>query len=123
VLATSTYPGTSGGGAHPGRHRGQAWESIHLPGRHHQGIRVGEALCHRKERFGPLELLVTDAGLDDFMPLQQTVEQHYHSHYDVNALGVNLVVKETVKYINKKHGCILNISSLSSTHRHESDLV
>jgi 3-oxoacyl-[acyl-carrier protein] reductase len=66
---------------------------------------------------------VTNAGLDDFMPLQQTAEQHYHSHYDVNALGVNLVVKETVKYINKKHGCILNISSLSSTHRHESDLV
>jgi len=32
-------------------------------------------------------------------------------------------MKEAVKYIEKKHGCILNIGSLSSTHPHEGDLV
>jgi short-subunit dehydrogenase len=32
-------------------------------------------------------------------------------------------VKEAVKYIDKKDGCILNIGSLSSTHPHEGDLV
>jgi 3-oxoacyl-[acyl-carrier protein] reductase len=76
-----------------------------------------------KERFGRLDVLVNNAGLDDFMSLEQVTEQHFHSHYNVNVLGVILVVKEAVEYIDKKQGCILNIGSLSGTHPHHGDLV
>jgi 3-oxoacyl-[acyl-carrier protein] reductase len=84
-----------------------------------------------KERSGRLDLLVNNAGLDDFMSLEQVTEQHFHSHYNVNALGVILgskellyfgclgdvcLVKKAAKHIDKKQGCILNIGSLSSTH-------
>jgi 3-oxoacyl-[acyl-carrier protein] reductase len=84
---------------------------------------VEKLFATTKERFGRLDILVNNAGLDDFMPLQQITEEHFHSHYNVNVLGLILVVKEAVKYIDQKHGCILNIGSLSSTHPHEGDLV
>jgi 3-oxoacyl-[acyl-carrier protein] reductase len=57
------------------------------------------------------------------MPLQQVTEQHFHSHYNVNVLGVILVVKEAVKYIDKTQGSILNIGSLSTTRSYQGDLV
>jgi 3-oxoacyl-[acyl-carrier protein] reductase len=84
---------------------------------------VEKLFAAAKKHFGRLDILVNNAGLDDFMPLQQITEEHFHSHYNVNVLGVLLAVKEAVKYIDKKHGCILNIGSLSSTHPHEGDLV
>jgi len=84
---------------------------------------VEKLFAATKERFGRLDVLVNNAGLDDFMPLEQVTEQHFRSHYNVNVLGVILVVKEAIKYIDKKHGCILNIGSLSSTHPHQGDLV
>jgi 3-oxoacyl-[acyl-carrier protein] reductase len=84
---------------------------------------VEKLFAATKERFGRLDVLVNNAGLDDFMSLEQVTEQHFHSHYNVNVLGVILVVKEAVKYIDKKPGCILNIGSLSSTHPHQGDLV
>jgi 3-oxoacyl-[acyl-carrier protein] reductase len=46
--------------------------------------------------------LVNNAGLDDFVPLQQVTEHHFHNHYNVNVLGVILAVKEAVEYIDKK---------------------
>jgi 3-oxoacyl-[acyl-carrier protein] reductase len=84
---------------------------------------VEELFAATKEHYGRLDILLNNAGLDDFMPLQQTTEEHFHSHYNVNVLGLILAVKEAVKYLDKKHGCILNIGSLSSTHSHEGDLV
>ena len=84
---------------------------------------VEKLFAATKERFGRLDLLVNNAGLDDFMPIEQVAEQHFHSPYNVNVLGVILVVKEAVKYIDKKQGCILNIGSLSSTRPHQGDLV
>jgi 3-oxoacyl-[acyl-carrier protein] reductase len=83
---------------------------------------VEKLFAATKERFGGLDVLVNGAGLDDFMPLEQVTEQHFHSPFNVNVLGVILVVKEAVKYIDKRQGCILNIGSLSSTHPH-GDLV
>jgi 3-oxoacyl-[acyl-carrier protein] reductase len=77
---------------------------------------VEKLFAATKERFGRRDLLVNNAGLDDFMSLEQVTEQHFHSHYKVNALGVILVVKKAAKHIYKKQGCILNIGSLSSTH-------
>jgi 3-oxoacyl-[acyl-carrier protein] reductase len=59
---------------------------------------------------------VNNAALDDFVPLKQITEEHFHSHFEVNVLGMLLAVKEAVKYMEKNDGCILNISSLSSTH-------
>src|SRR5260221_705529 len=77
---------------------------------------VEELFTAANERFGGIDILVNNAALDDFVPLKQITEEHFHSHFEVNVLGMLLAVKEAVKYMEKNHGCILNISSLSSTH-------
>jgi 3-oxoacyl-[acyl-carrier protein] reductase len=40
---------------------------------------------------------VNNTALDDFVPLNQITEEHFHSHFEVNVLGVLLAVKEAVK--------------------------
>jgi 3-oxoacyl-[acyl-carrier protein] reductase len=77
---------------------------------------VEQLFTAANERFGRIDILVNNAALDDFVPLNQITEEHFHSHFEVNVLGMLLAVKEAVKYMEKNNGCILNISSLSSTH-------
>jgi len=77
---------------------------------------VEQLFTAANERFGRIDILVNNAALDDFVPLNQITEEHFHRHFEVNVLGMLLAVKEAVKYMEKNNGCILNISSLSSTH-------
>ena len=77
---------------------------------------VEQLFTAANERFGRIHILVNNAALDDFVPLNQITKEHFHSHFEVNVLGMLLTVKEAVKYMEKNDGCILNISSLSSTH-------
>jgi 3-oxoacyl-[acyl-carrier protein] reductase len=77
---------------------------------------VEELFTAANERFGRIDILVNNAALDDFVPLKQITEEDFHSHFEVNVLGMLLAVKEAVKYMEKNDGCIFNISSLSSTH-------
>jgi 3-oxoacyl-[acyl-carrier protein] reductase len=72
---------------------------------------VEELFAATKEHYGRLDILLNNAGLDDFMPLEQITEEHFHSHYNVIVLGLILAAKEAVKYLEKKHGCILQHSS------------
>jgi 3-oxoacyl-[acyl-carrier protein] reductase len=80
-------------------------------------------LLPQRNASAGLDILVNNAGLGDFMPLERITEEHFHRHYNVNVPGVILVVKEAVKYMDKRNSCILNIGALSSTHSHEGDLV
>jgi 3-oxoacyl-[acyl-carrier protein] reductase len=68
------------------------------------------------DRFGGLDILVNNAGVNEKAPLQQVTEEHFHKHFNVNVLGMLQVSREASQYLEAKHGCILNISSLTSTH-------
>jgi 3-oxoacyl-[acyl-carrier protein] reductase len=68
------------------------------------------------ERFGGLDVLVNNAGLNEKAPLQQVTEEHFHKHFNVNVLGLLQTSREAALYLEDSHGCILNISSLTSIH-------
>ena len=54
-----------------------------------------EDFCGTLRTFvGLTQILVNNAALDDFVPLNQITEEHFHSHFDVNVLGMLLAVKE-----------------------------
>jgi 3-oxoacyl-[acyl-carrier protein] reductase len=82
-------------------------------------VRVASAVkrlfAETNERFGHVDILVNNAALDDFVPLGHITEEHYRSHFDINVFGLLLMAKEAAQHL-PRHGCILNISSLSSTH-------
>jgi 3-oxoacyl-[acyl-carrier protein] reductase len=68
-----------------------------------------------KAKLGKPNILVNNAGVYRFGPLESLTEQDFHSHFDTNVLGVILVIQEAVKAFGGAGGSIINISTISST--------
>src|SRR5277367_751533 len=68
-----------------------------------------------KKAYGKLNILVNNAGVYEFAPLDAITEEHFHKHFNLNVLGLLLTTKEAVKLIGPEGGSIINISSGIST--------
>ena len=68
-----------------------------------------------KKIFGQLDVLVNNAGVYEFLPLEQITEDHFHKQFNVNVLGLILTTQEAVKQFGAAGGSIINISSVVST--------
>lgn len=62
--------------------------------------------------FGPADVLVNNAGIFNFAPIEELTAEHFHSQFDLNVLGLLLATKEAVKQFADRGGSIVNISSL-----------
>jgi 3-oxoacyl-[acyl-carrier protein] reductase len=58
---------------------------------------------------------VNNAGIYDFVPLENITAEHFHKLFDLNVLGVLLASQEAAKLIGPNGGSIINISSVVST--------
>jgi 3-oxoacyl-[acyl-carrier protein] reductase len=67
-----------------------------------------------KKAFGQLDVLVNNAGVYDFLPLENITEEHFHRQFNVNVLGLILTTQEAVKQFGSLNS-IINISSVAST--------
>jgi 3-oxoacyl-[acyl-carrier protein] reductase len=65
--------------------------------------------------FGQLDVLVNNAGIYEFAPLEEVTPEHFHRQFDLNVLGLILASQEAVKYFGPAGGSIVNISSLVAT--------
>jgi 3-oxoacyl-[acyl-carrier protein] reductase len=68
-----------------------------------------------KAKLGLPNILVNNAGVYRFGPLESLTEQDFHSHFDTNVLGAILAIQEAVKAFGGAGGSIVNISTISST--------
>lgn len=68
-----------------------------------------------KKAFGQLNILVNNAGIYEFRPLEQVDEEHFHKHFNLNVLGVLLASQEAIKLFGPEGGSIINIGSVAST--------
>ena len=67
-----------------------------------------------KSSFGTLDVLVNNAGVYRFEPLEAVTEKEFHREFDTNVLGTILTIQEALKYFGPKGGSVINISSIAS---------
>jgi 3-oxoacyl-[acyl-carrier protein] reductase len=68
-----------------------------------------------EKALGKIDILINNAGVYEFAPLEEVSEQHFHRHFNTNVLGMLLVTQEALKHFNSAGGSIINISSLASS--------
>ena len=65
--------------------------------------------------FGKIDTLVNNAGVYEFVPLENVTEQQFHRMFDTNVLGMILVTQEAVKHFKSEGGSVINIGSLAGS--------
>jgi len=66
-------------------------------------------------KWGQLDVLIANAGVGHFAPIDQMDAQTWLDTIDTNLTGVFYSVKATVEHIKKAQGYIITISSLAGT--------
>jgi 3-oxoacyl-[acyl-carrier protein] reductase len=78
---------------------------------------IDHLFSETKKNFGKLDILINNAGIFEFLPLQEVTPEHFHKHFDLNVLGLLLASKAAEKHFGSSGGSIVNISSVNSTGR------
>jgi 3-oxoacyl-[acyl-carrier protein] reductase len=65
--------------------------------------------------FGPVDVLVNNAGVFQFGPLEEATEAEFHREFDINVLGTIFASQAAAKQFGPTGGSIINISSVVST--------
>ena len=76
---------------------------------------VRRLFAEAKQAFGRLDVLVNNAGIYEFAPLEEVNAQHFHKMFDLNVLGLLFASQEAVKHFDAAGGSIVNISSVVAT--------
>ena len=64
--------------------------------------------------YGDVDVLVNNAGIYEYAPLEGFTEDAYRRMFDINVLSLFLTSQEAIKRFNAKGGSIINISSVAS---------
>jgi 3-oxoacyl-[acyl-carrier protein] reductase len=67
-----------------------------------------------KSAFGQVDVLVNNAGVFAFSPLEEVTEEEFHREYNVNVLGTLLTTQEALNHFGPEGGSVINISSVVS---------
>jgi 3-oxoacyl-[acyl-carrier protein] reductase len=62
-------------------------------------------------KLGPIDVLVNNAGIYEFAPLEAITPEHFHKQFNLNVLGLLLVTQAAAARFNPAGGSIVNISS------------
>ena len=77
---------------------------------------ISKLFSETKQAFGKVDVLVNNAGVYEFGPLENVTEQHFHKQFDLNVLGLLLTTQAAVKYFPATGGSIVNIGSVVGRH-------
>lgn len=67
------------------------------------------------DHFGQLDVLVANAGVGHFAPIESLTEKEWKSTIDTNLTGVFNSVKASIEALKKSNGYIITIASLAGT--------
>ena len=75
---------------------------------------VDRLFAETEKAFGKIDIVVNNAGVYEFVPLEEITEQQFHRMFDTNVLGLLLATQEALKHFNPDGGSVINIGSLAS---------
>lgn len=76
---------------------------------------IRRLFAEASKAFGPLDILINNAGIYEFAPLEDVTAAHFHKMFDLNVLGLILASQEAVKHFRPGGGSIVNVSSVAAT--------
>lgn len=75
---------------------------------------IERIFAETKTAFGPVNVLVNNAGVFQFDPLDQITENEFHRQFNTNVLGIILATQEAAKQFGENGGSVINIGSVVS---------
>jgi 3-oxoacyl-[acyl-carrier protein] reductase len=72
---------------------------------------VQRLFAETKKAFGRLDVLVNNAGVYEFAPLDQIKEEQFHRLFGTNVLGLILATQEAARHFGNDGGSVINIGS------------
>jgi 3-oxoacyl-[acyl-carrier protein] reductase len=73
---------------------------------------IGSMVDTVAKKLGPIDVLVNNAGVYEFAPIESITPEHFRKQFEVNVLGLLLVTQAALKHFNPQGGSIVNISSV-----------
>ncbi len=64
--------------------------------------------------LGPIDVLVNNAGVYEFGPIETVTPEHFHKQFNLNVLGLLLTTQAALKHFNPQGGSIINIGSVAA---------
>lgn len=66
------------------------------------------------KELGPISILVNNAGVYDFSPIEAVTPEHFHKQFNVNVLGLLLTTQAALRNFHPEGGSIINIGSVAA---------
>jgi 3-oxoacyl-[acyl-carrier protein] reductase len=64
--------------------------------------------------LGPISILVNNAGVYEFSPIESVTPEHFHKQFNLNVLGLILTTQAALGHFNPQGGSIINIGSVAA---------
>ena len=94
---------------------GKGGKAIAVQGDVAKAADVQRLFKETKKAFGALDVLVNNAGVYKFEPIEATTEAEFHREFNTNVLGLILATQEAAKHFGADGGSVINIGSAASS--------
>ncbi len=93
---------------------GSGGKAIAVQGDVSKAADVKRLFAETKKAYGTLDVLVNNAGVYNFAPLEAVTETEFHREFNTNVLGSILTIQESLNHFGSNGGSVINISSVAS---------
>ncbi len=94
---------------------GAGGKAVAVQGSVDKAADVERIFAETEKTFGPADVLVNNAGVFNFMPLEAITEAEFHREFNINVLGTLLASQAAVRQFGDKGGSIINVGSVITT--------